>query len=117
MGRKSPVYVDEARCARLGPRDDSAQEIRDAFVRIEHGANDAAQRAFLRPDYDALRLLLPVVAQIARNDAVRIFVRVLPSRDDLKFAGFVDDPVPRDELLLACFLEQAIDPLHLRFFH
>ena len=81
-------------------------------VFIEHGLKNATYGALLGPDFEPYRLLIPVIAPVAVDHAARILFGVVPACDALQLAALIDDPLPRDYVLLAGFLEQAINPLH-----
>ena len=46
-------------------------------------------------------LLVPEVAAIGAGDAAGVLLWIGPGRDPLERAGLIDDPLPRDEALLA----------------
>src|SRR5262249_47214371 len=79
---------------------------------IEHGGEQAANRALLAPHFDADRLLGPKVATVRARDAFGEFGGIGPGRRPFERAGLVDDPLPRDDAPLAGLFEQAIDALH-----
>src|SRR5262245_6248144 len=82
-------------------------------VMVEYWLQYAPNGALLGPHLAARGLLAPEVASIGPRDAASILFGVRPSRNPLKRAGLVNDPLPRDHALLARRLEQAIYPLHI----
>src|SRR5262249_54504314 len=86
-------------------------------VLVEHRVNYAADGALLRPNLDAVGLLVPVIAAIAVDHRLGEVAGVIPGGDALEGAGFVDDPVPGDLAVLTFFFEETVDPLHLRAAH
>jgi hypothetical protein len=81
-------------------------------VMIEHRLKHASDSALFGPDLAADGLLIPEVPPIRARHTVGVFGRIGPGCRPLQRAGFIDDPFPRDEFLLARFLEQAIDGIN-----
>src|SRR5574337_44151 len=67
----------------------------------QHGRHGAPDGAVLAPNFNANRLVLPVVAPVATDSSVNDLVRIVPSAHALGFAGFIYNPLPRDDALLA----------------
>ena len=86
-------------------------------VLIEHRLEHAAHGAFLGPDLDPMRLLVPEVAAIGAGDGAGVLLGIGPCRHPLDGAGLVDDPFPRDDALLARLLQQPVDALHFAARH
>src|SRR5258708_11005534 len=86
-------------------------------VFIEHGGEHATDGTLLAPHLDARRLLVPEVAAVGPGYGARVLRGVVPGRNPLQPARFVDDPLPRDRTLLAGYPEQAVDALHLVLVH
>src|SRR5262249_44338821 len=81
-------------------------------VPIEHRGEDTAHCSLLAPDLDAMGLLVPEVAAIRWGYDASVRGGITPCCYPLNGAGFVPNPLPWNDTLLASFLQQAIDLLH-----
>ena len=86
-------------------------------VPVEDGLERAADGALLAPDFHAAWLIAPSVAPISSAHAEGVTGCVGPLGDLLDFAGFIDDPVPGNDSLLAGVGELNADPTGLRLRH
>src|SRR6516165_8840271 len=86
-------------------------------VLVKHWCQHAAQRAFLRPHFTPDRLLVPEIAPVLSACGPRKGLWIVPAGSPFELSRFINNPVPRDDLLFACLLQESIDALHVRAIH
>src|SRR5215207_7766540 len=67
---------------------------------VEHWCEGSSHGSLLTPDFNPFRLIDPAVTPIGPLHCRDIGRRIFPSVHTLGLAGFVHDPVPRDQPML-----------------